>query len=200
MYQYIKRICDFIGAIALLFITSPLIIISSLIILINMGSPIFFKQKRIGYKNNEFYVYKFRSMNNKKDIEGNLLPDFERMTLFGNFIRKLSIDELPQLFNILNGTMSFIGPRPLLVEYLPLYSEEQRRRHNVIPGISGLAQVIGRNSISWTEKFKHDVYYVDHFSFWLDLKICFLTIYVILFQRGVYTSKGGTMERFVGNN
>ena len=200
MYRYIKRIYDFFGAILLLIITAPVILISSIIILASMGSPVLFKQKRIGYKNKEFYVYKFRSMNNKKDTDGNLLPDMERMTWFGNFIRKASIDELPQLFNVLNGTMSFIGPRPLLTQYLPLYSAEQRRRHDVTPGISGLAQVKGRNTISWTEKFKFDVYYVDHFSLWLDVKIFFLTIYVILFSRGVNASSQNTMTFFDGSN
>ena len=200
MYRYIKRIYDFFGAILLLIITAPVILISSIIILASMGSPVLFKQKRIGYKNKEFYVYKFRSMNNKKDTDGNLLPDMERMTWFGNFIRKASIDELPQLFNVLNGTMSFIGPRPLLTQYLPLYSAEQRRRHDVTPGISGLAQVKGRNTISWTEKFKFDVYYVDHFSLWLDVKIFFLTIYVILFSRGVNASSQNTMTFFDGKN
>ena len=165
-----------------------------------MGSPVIFNQKRIGYKNKEFNVYKFRSMSNKKDSNGNLLSDMERMTWFGNFIRKASIDELPQLFNILNGSMSFIGPRPLLTQYLPLYNKTQIQRHNVVPGISGWAQVKGRNSISWKEKFKYDVYYVEHVGFWLDFKIVILTIFVVLFHKNIDMSSRQTMGYFDGKN
>jgi undecaprenyl phosphate N,N'-diacetylbacillosamine 1-phosphate transferase len=154
-----------------------------------MGKPVIFKQKRPGLNEKIFEIYKFRTMTNQKDKNGNLLPDEERLKGVGKIIRSLSLDELPQLFNVLKGDMSFIGPRPLLIEYLPLYNEKQKKRHTVLPGITGLAQVNGRNAISWEKKFEYDVEYVKSLSFLLDLKIIFLTIKKVLLKEGI-TKKG----------
>jgi undecaprenyl phosphate N,N'-diacetylbacillosamine 1-phosphate transferase len=181
-------------------VLSPIIIVTTLILFyLNKGKPFFF-QKRPGFKEKQIYIIKFKSMTDEKDPDGNLLPDYKRMTSFGNFLRKTSIDELPQLVNVLKGDMSLVGPRPLLFKYLPLYSEDQRRRHNVKPGITGLAQVSGRNSISWAEKFKHDIYYVDNLSFLLDIKILFLTFKKVLVSEGVNQSEDRPMSPFNGKN
>src|SRR5690625_1236087 len=171
----LKRIFDIVVSIVLLITFLIPIIITSLLICLNLGSPIIFKQKRPGLHGKPFYIYKFRTMTNEKDESGQLLPNEERMTKLGNVLRKLSLDELPQLFNVLKGDISLVGPRPLLMEYLELYTPEQARRHDVKPGITGWAQVNGRNAISWEDKFKYDVWYVDNQSFWLDLKIIFMT-------------------------
>lgn len=200
MYKrYIKRILDFIFAIILLIILSPIMLIAAIAIKIeDPKGPILFKQKRPGKDANIFEVYKFRTMRTETEIDGRLLSDMERMTKVGSFLRETSIDELPQLFNIIYGNMSFIGPRPLLVKYLKYYSPEQMRRHEVTPGISGWAQVNGRNTISWEEKFKLDVWYVDNQSFSLDFKILCLTIYNVINRNGINNSKDDTMSDFKG--
>jgi lipopolysaccharide/colanic/teichoic acid biosynthesis glycosyltransferase len=200
IYPYIKRILDFIFAIILLVITSPVMLLAAIAIkLEDPKGPILFKQKRPGKNAKIFTVYKFRTMRVETEKDGRPLTDMERMTKVGSFLRKTSIDELPQLFNIIRGEMSFIGPRPLLVQYLELYTPEQMRRHEVTPGISGWAQVNGRNAISWEEKFKYDVWYVDNQSFLLDLKILFLTIFNVLKREGINNSQGDTMPYFTGS-
>ncbi len=196
----IKPIIDFFLAIILLILLSPLIILISIFIYFSMGKPVLFKQKRPGYKEKIFTLYKFRTMTNEKDKNGNLLPDEKRLTKVGKIIRNLSLDELPQLFNVLKGDMSFVGPRPLLVEYLPLYNDRQRKRHEVKPGITGLAQVMGRNALTWKEKFEYDIYYVENLSFWLDLKIILLTILKVLKREGISPENRVTMEKFNGKN
>jgi undecaprenyl phosphate N,N'-diacetylbacillosamine 1-phosphate transferase len=165
-----------------------------------MGRPIIFTQERPGYKGKIFKIYKFRTMTNEKDKNGELLPDEKRLKGIGKVIRSLSLDELPQLFNVLKGDMSFIGPRPLLVEYLPLYNEEQKKRHDVLPGITGLAQVNGRNAISWKKKFEYDVEYVNNLSFLMDMKIIFLTIQKVIKRDGISQEGNATMEKFNGKN
>ncbi|MBZ4656150.1 MAG: UDP-galactose phosphate transferase [Thermoanaerobacter sp.] len=200
IYPYIKRILDFIFAIILLVITSPVMLLAAIAIKIeDPKGPVLFKQKRPGKNAKIFTVYKFRTMRVETEKDGRPLTDMERMTKVGSFLRKTSIDELPQLFNIIRGEMSFIGPRPLLVQYLELYTPEQMRRHEVTPGISGWAQVNGRNAISWEEKFKYDVWYVDNQSFLLDLKILFLTIFNVLKREGINNSQGDTMPYFTGS-
>ena len=202
MYQkYVKRIIDFILAIVLLIILSPIMIIAAIAIKIeDPKGPILFKQKRPGKDTKIFEVYKFRTMIVDTEQYGRKLSDMERITKVGSFLRKTSIDELPQLFNIIRGEMSFIGPRPLLVEYLKFYSPEQMRRHEVRPGISGWAQVNGRNAISWEEKFQYDIWYVDNQSFFLDLKIFLLTIYSVLNKKGINNSTNDTMPFFTGSS
>ena len=202
MYQkYIKRNLDFIFAIILLIFLSPIMILAAIAIkLEDPTGPIFFKQKRPGKNAEIFEVIKFRTMIVDMEQDGKKLSDMERLTKVGSFLRKTSIDELPQLFNIIRGEMSFIGPRPLLVEYLKYYSPEQMRRHDVTPGISGWAQVNGRNAISWEEKFQYDIWYVDNQSFFLDLKIFLLTIYSVLNKKGINNSTGDTMPFFTGNS
>lgn len=200
MYRTIKSILDFIAALIILFVLSPLLILITIILFVqNSGSP-FFRQERPGYKERPFLLTKFKSMTDERDAAGNLLPDNQRITKFGAFLRKTSLDELPQLYNVLRGEMSIVGPRPLLFTYISLYSEEQSRRHEVKPGITGWAQVNGRNSISWTEKFKHDVYYVDHQSFALDLKILWLTVLKVLQREGINQSPERPMQSFNGHN
>ena len=175
-----KRLFDFLLAALLLFLFSPLFIMTVLLILLKIGKPIFFLQSRPGHKEKLFTIYKFRTMSDERDENGELLPDEQRLKGVGKFIRSTSLDELPQLINVLKGEMSFVGPRPLLIEYLSLYNDEQKRRHDVLPGITGWAQVNGRNAISWEEKFQYDVWYVDHQSFWLDMKILWLTFLKVL--------------------
>lgn len=200
MYRYVKRTADFTVALLMLTVLSPLMLISACLIAVNRDGPILFKQKRPGKNGKIFTVYKFRTMSTKThDKDGNELSDFERMTGIGKFLRKTSIDELPQLLNILKGDMSFIGPRPLLPEYLELYTDEQMRRHNVLPGISGWAQVNGRNTLTWEEKFTYDVYYVDHYGFKMDMKIFFKTIANVIRQDGINSGNENTMEKFKGN-
>lgn len=180
-----KRAFDIFVSIILLILTLPLMILISFLILIFMGKPILFKQQRPGLHGKPFYMLKFRTMNDLKDENGNLLPNEKRLTKLGAILRKLSLDELPQLINVLRGEMSLVGPRPLLMEYLPFYTEEQMRRHEVRPGITGWAQVNGRNLITWEEKFKLDVWYIDNYSFWLDIKILFLTLKKAIKAEGV---------------
>ena len=201
MYKHvIKPLCDKLLALVLLVVLSPIILGTMLLLAIANRGKVFFTQERPGKNEKIFKVIKFKTMNDRKDAEGNLLPDAERLTAVGRFVRSTSIDELPQIFNVLKGDMSFIGPRPLLVQYLPLYTAEQRRRHEVVPGISGWAQVNGRNAISWARKFELDVWYVDHISLLTDLKVFWLTIYNILRRKDINQAGQATMEIFNGNN
>ena len=206
MYEkYFKRILDFIFVLCALLIIWPILLIITLLLLIfNEGAGAFFTQERPGYKGKVFKIIKFKTMNERRGADGNLLPDVQRITKFGNFVRKFSIDELPQLFNVLKGDMSIIGPRPLLVQYLPLYSKEQARRHDVRPGITGWAQCNGRNNISWTEKFKLDVWYVDNISFATDCKIVWTTALKVLkradIENDTVEDKQYTTPLFDGTN
>lgn len=191
---------DFLVAVILLTVMSPLMLLAATLIAVNRDGPILFKQKRPGKDGKIFTVYKFRTMSTALvDRNGKELSDFERMTRIGKILRKTSIDELPQLFNIIKGDMSFIGPRPLLTEYLGLYSPEQMRRHEVLPGISGWAQVNGRNTLTWEQKFAYDIYYVDHYSFLMDMKIFFKTVENVLRQDGINSGNDNTMKKFTGN-
>lgn len=200
MYKYVKRALDFISALFLLIILSPVLALAALLIALQHDGPILFKQERPGKDGKIFTVYKLRTMSTERyDKNGRELSDFERMTRLGRLLRKTSVDELPQLFNILKGDMSFIGPRPLLKEYLELYSPEQMRRHEVLPGISGWAQVNGRNTLTWDEKFTYDVYYVDNYSFKMDMKILIKTVANVLSQSGINSDETNTMEKFTGN-
>ena len=193
-----KRLFDFvISLIALILLILPIMIIA-LFILVTMGAPVIFKQKRPGLHGKPFFIYKFRTMTNEVNEEGILLPNSERMTKIGKLLRKLSLDELPQLFNVLKGELSLVGPRPLLMDYLTLYDSEQARRQDAKPGITGWAQVNGRNAISWEERFILDVWYVDNQTFLLDMKILFLTIAKVVKSDGVNKSEGITMEKFKG--
>jgi len=201
MYKQIfKPILDRCLAFVLLIFLMPLMVVILTVSYAAMGMPLLFLQKRPGYKEKVFKIYKFRTMSDDRDSNGNLLPDKERLKGFGGIIRSLSLDELPQLINVLKGEMSFIGPRPLLIEYLPLYNEEQKRRHDVKPGISGWAQVNGRNAITWEKKFEYDVYYVDNISFLLDMKIVWMTIQKIIKREGISSPKHVTAEKFNGHN
>lgn len=198
--NYVKSIFDFMAALIGLIVLSPLIIvITILLFILNNGKPFYF-QNRPGYKEKIFRIIKFKTMNDKKNEAGELLPDFERTTSVGKFIRKTSIDEIPQLINVFLGHMSLVGPRPLLPEYLPLYNENQKRRHDVKPGITGWAQINGRNSILWTKKFEHDVWYVDNASILLDIKILLLTVKKVLIPQGINANEKYTMEEFNGKN
>lgn len=200
MYEsFFKRIIDFSGALIGLLLLSPLFIFVTIsLYFANQGKP-FFLQVRPGLNEHIFKIIKFKTMNDKKDATGNLLPDSERLTKIGSFVRKTSLDEIPQLINVLKGDMSLIGPRPLLPEYLPLYNEVQKRRHEVRPGITGWAQVNGRNAISWQQKFEYDVWYVNNMSLWLDIKILFLTVKKVFAREGISQDGQATMEVFKGN-
>ncbi len=194
-----KRLFDIILATILIILLLPIYIILSIIIYFKIGTPIIFKQIRAGLNGKLFTIYKFRTMSDERDKNGELLPDEKRLNRVGLAIRKSSLDELPQLFNVLKGDMSFVGPRPLLAEYLPLYSEEQNRRHTVLPGITGWAQVNGRNAISWEDKFRYDVWYVDNQSFLLDLKILWLTLLKVIRRSDISPTNSVTVEKFKGN-
>ncbi|KAA5402841.1 MULTISPECIES: sugar transferase [Bacteroides] len=202
MYSFfLKRLIDFIVVFGVLVIIWPILLIMTLWLhFANRGAGAFFTQERPGQYGKIFKVIKFKTMTDERDENGDLLPDEKRLTKIGKFIRSTSVDELPQLFNVLKGDMSLIGPRPLLPQYLPLYSKEQARRHEVRPGITGWAQVNGRNAISWTKKFELDVWYVDHCSFLLDLKIIFLTVKKVFVREGISSDTSVTMEPFIGNN
>ena len=202
MYKYFfKRLIDFIIVFCVLVVIWPILLIITLWLhFANKGAGAFFAQERPGKGGKVFKVIKFKTMTDERDADGNLLPDADRLTNVGRFVRSTSIDELPQLINVLKGDMALIGPRPLLVQYLPLYSKEQARRHDVRPGITGWAQVNGRNAISWTKKFELDVWHVDHCSFWLDVKIIFLTIKKVFVREGISQEGQATMEFFTGNN
>lgn len=202
MYRhFFKRLIDFILVLCVLLVIWPiLLIITVWLHFANKGAGAFFTQDRPGKNGKIFKVIKYKTMTDERDAEGNLLPDADRLTKVGRFVRSTSIDELPQLINVLKGDMALIGPRPLLPQYLPLYSPEQARRHEVRPGITGWAQINGRNAISWTKKFEYDVWYVDHCSFWLDLKIVFLTIKKVFIREGISQEGQATMEFFNGHN
>jgi len=194
-----KRIFDLIVTSLGLIILSPVILLVAILVRIFLGSPVLFRQTRPGYKAKSFTVYKFRTMTHTRDGQGNLLPDDLRSTRLGKFLRSSSLDELPELFNILRGEMSLVGPRPLLMEYLPLYSPEQMRRHDVHPGLSGWAQVNGRNALDWQTRFALDVWYVDHWSFWLDIKIIFMSLWKAIQREGISQPGQATTEYFKGN-
>ncbi|MBF1172010.1 MAG: sugar transferase [[Eubacterium] sulci] len=198
--KLIKRFTDFLIAALSIIIFSPLLIILAILVRVKLGGPVIFKQERPGLNGKVFKLYKFRTMTDAKDENGNLLDDEYRLTSFGKKLRSTSLDELPELYNILKGDMSIVGPRPLLVKYLPLYNDEQKRRHDVRPGLTGLAQVSGRNAITWTEKFNKDIEYVDNVSLGLDISIFFKTIYCVLKKEGINSDSAATMEDFTGNN
>ncbi len=193
-----KRLFDLLAAGVILLLVTPLLLIVALLVRIKLGAPVIFRQQRPGYRGKPFWVYKFRSMSDERDTHGNLLPDAERLTGLGSFLRASSVDELPELINVLRGEMSLVGPRPLLMQYLPRYSPEQARRHHVLPGITGWAQVNGRNALTWQEKFSLDVWYVDHWSFWLDLRILFITLFKVLRREGISQPGQATNEEFTG--
>jgi len=195
----VKRAFDILVGVVFLALLSPVLIAIALVVRLRLGSPVLFRQTRPGLKGAPFEILKFRTMTDDRDDDGNLLPDAERLTRFGRFLRASSLDELPELWNVVRGDMSLVGPRPLLMEYLPLYDEEQARRHDVRPGITGLAQINGRNAITWEEKFAHDVWYVDHQSLWLDLKILVLTVGAVLRPRGISADNYTTMTYFEGS-
>lgn len=196
----VKRLLDLIISSAVLIVLSPLMLVIYVLILINLGGPAFFVQERVGKDNKVFKMIKFRTMKDSRDKDGNLLSDNERVTKFGSFLRSFSLDELPELINIIKGDMSLVGPRALLVQYLECYNDEQIRRHDVLPGLTGWAQINGRNSITWSEKFKLDVWYVDNWSLWLDIKIFFLTFWKVVKREGINQSETVTMEYFNGTN
>lgn len=196
--RFIKRPMDFILSLVAIVALSPVLLVVAILVRTKLGSPVLFKQKRPGLNETVFMMYKFRTMTDERDENGELLPDSVRLTKFGMFLRSTSLDELPELFNILKGDMSIIGPRPLLVQYLPLYNDHQKRRHEVRPGLSGLAQVSGRNAISWEDKFNLDVEYVDSVSFTVDWKIIFLTIKKVFVREGINSETAATMEPFKG--
>lgn len=199
MYQkYIKRLLDIAISFTALLVLSPVLLVVAVLVRTRLGSPVIFHQDRPGYREKVFRLCKFRSMTDARGADGELLPDAVRLTRFGKALRATSLDELPELWNILKGDMSLIGPRPLLVKYLPLYNESQRRRHDVKPGLTGWAQVNGRNAITWEQRFAYDVYYVRHISFWMDLKILFQTVAVVFRHSGISSATDATMEAFTG--
>jgi sugar transferase EpsL len=197
--RLIKRFFDLVIAVILLIVLSPILFLIGFFVRMKIGSPVLFCQERPGLYGKPFIIYKFRTMTNEGDEEGNLLPDRERLTRLGRFLRKTSMDELPELFNVIKGEMSIVGPRPLLMQYLDRYTHEQARRHEVKPGITGWAQINGRNAITWEQKFEHDLWYVDHQSLSLDLKIIALTIWKILKSEGISQSGQATVEYFQGD-
>lgn len=195
----LKRIFDFLITSLLMPLWIPLIWVVAILVRVKIGSPVFFQQERGGFNGNVFRIIKFRSMTDERDANGCLLPDVQRMTKLGMFLRRLSLDELPSLINVLVGQLSLVGPRPLIAEYLPLYTPEQARRHEVLPGITGWAQVNGRNAISWEDKFKLDVWYVDHRTLWLDVKILWGTVRKVLVRDGISAAGEATMPKFTGS-
>jgi sugar transferase EpsL len=195
----LKRLFDIVVSMSVLLVASPVLMLLALLVRVNMGSPVLFRQKRPGLRAVPFEMIKFRTMRNAVDAQGKLLEDSQRLTSFGKFLRGSSLDELPELWNVLKGDMSLVGPRPLLMEYLPLYSARQARRHEVRPGITGWAQVNGRNALSWAEKFDHDVWYVEHQGFLLDLKILWLTVAAVFGRRGISSDGHATMPPFRGS-
>ena len=196
--RYIKRLLDIVLAGGALIVLSPVLLVTALLVRAKLGSPVLFRQARPGKDGKIFHLYKFRTMTDGKDEQGNLLPDEVRLTKFGKLLRGLSLDELPELWNIVRGDMSIVGPRPLLVKYLPLYTERQSHRHDVTPGLTGWAQVNGRNAISWEKKFELDLWYVEHISFCLDVKIVFMTVMKVLHREGISSATAATMEEFRG--
>lgn len=199
MYKYLKRIIDFFLSLIGFLVLFPVFAVVTLLLLVANQGKAFFFQQRPGKNGRIFKVIKFKTMNDRKDAAGNLLPDADRLTATGRFVRKTSLDEIPQLLNVIKGDMSLVGPRPLLVEYLPLYSAEQSRRHEALPGITGWAQVNGRNAISWKQKFEYDIWYVDHISFVLDVKIMWMTVLKVFKSEGISSGTSVTMEKFSGN-
>ena len=197
--RYLKRLFDFLVALMAFILLSPIILFIYFIVMFTIGRPAIFKQARPGKNEKLFKLYKFRTMTDQKDEQGNLLPDDQRLTRTGKVLRATSLDELPSLMNVMLGHMSLVGPRPLLVEYLPLYNHTQRQRHLVRPGLTGLAQVKGRNAITWEEKFAYDVEYANHVSFWKDIKIMFKTISIVLKREGISSEHSVTSEKFKGN-
>ncbi len=195
----IKRLFDFSFSFLALFLFLPIFLIIFFLVFFNSGFPVLFSQLRPGLHEKPFYLYKFRSMSDCTDANGKIIPDEKRLNKFGKFIRASSLDELPSLWNVMKGDMSLVGPRPLLMEYLPLYNKKQKRRHEVKPGITGWAQVNGRNAISWKKKFDFDIWYVDHHTFWIDLKIIVLTLKKVLMREGITESGQVTMSKFTGN-
>jgi sugar transferase EpsL len=195
-----KRLFDLLATMLGLIIILPLMAVISLLVWIFLGIPVLFRQPRPGYKGRPFTTYKFRTMTNRLGPDGNLLPDAERLTSFGRFLRSTSLDDLPQLFNVLRGEMSLVGPRPLLIQYLKRYTPEQMRRHDVLPGITGWAQIHGRNTLDWEQKFRLDVWYVDNWSIWLDLKILFLTPWKVFKREGISQPGHVTAEEFKGSD
>ena len=194
-----KRMFDLVLSVSALFLLSPVLLVLAWQCRLKLGSPVIFRQTRPGLRGQPFAMVKFRTMSDARGPDGKLLADVERMTAFGNFLRSTSLDELPELWNVLKGDMSLVGPRPLLMEYLPLYSPEQARRHDVRPGVTGWAQINGRNALSWDEKFRLDVWYVDHQSLWLDLKILLLTVKKVFVREGISAAGEATMPRFTGS-
>lgn len=194
-----KRFFDLIISLLLVILLSPVLTIVALLVALKLGPPVLFVQQRPGYRTRPFFLYKFRSMTNQRDAQGQLLPDADRLTSFGRFLRSSSLDELPELFNVLRGEMSLVGPRPLLMKYLERYNPEQARRHQTLPGITGLAQVNGRNALDWEEKFRLDTWYVDHWTFGLDLKILALTAWQVLRREGINQPGQSTAEEFMGS-
>lgn len=200
MYRkFFKRVFDLILSLCALIVLSPVLLAAAVLVRVKLGSPVVFRQERPGMDERIFTVYKFRTMTDEKDAEGGLLPDEIRLTRFGRFLRSTSIDELPELWNIFRGDMSIVGPRPLLIQYLPLYNEEQKRRHLVRPGLTGWAQVNGRNAISWEEKFRLDTFYVDRMSLFFDMKIIWLTIVHVIKREGINNPESATMPFFTGS-
>ncbi len=200
MYRkYFKRVFDFVCSVLALIVLSPVLLITALLVRIKLGTPVIFKQKRPGLQEKIFTLYKFRTMTDKKDAQGNLLPDEIRLTKFGKMLRSTSLDELPELWNIMKGDMSIVGPRPLLEKYIPLYSVEQRKRHHVRPGLTGLAQINGRNAISWDKKFQLDIKYIQHITFRSDIKIIFQTVGNVFRGKGISSTTSDTMEEFMGH-
>ena len=200
MSKFFKRLFDIIASASGLIILSPVFLILAYLIRKNLGAPVFFTQERPGKDGKPFKMIKFRSMRDAVDKDGNPLPDSERLTPFGKKLRATSLDELPELWNVLKGDMSLVGPRPLLMSYLPLYNDFQFRRHEMRPGVTGWAQVNGRNAISWDEKFAYDIWYIDHFSLWFDMKILFLTIKKVFIKEGISAEGEATMPYFTGND
>ena len=200
MSKFFKRLFDIIASASGLIFLSPVFLILIYLIRKNLGEPVFFTQERPGKDGKPFKMIKFRSMRDAVDQDGNPLPDSERLTPFGKKLRATSLDELPELWNVLKGDMSLVGPRPLLMSYLPLYNEFQFRRHEMKPGVTGWAQVNGRNALSWDEKFAHDIWYIDHYSFWLDMKILFLTVKKVFIKEGISAEGEATMPYFTGND
>ena len=200
MSKFFKRLFDIIASASGLIFLSPVFLILIYLIRKNLGEPVFFTQERPGKDGKPFKMIKVRSMRDAVDKDGNPLPDSERLTPFGKKLRATSLDELPELWNVLKGEMSLVGPRPLLMSYLPLYNEFQNRRHEMRPGVTGWAQVNGRNALSWDEKFAHDIWYIDHYSFWLDMKILFLTVKKVFIKEGISAEGEATMPYFTGND
>lgn len=195
-----KRIFDLVATLVGITIISPILLIIAVLVWLYHGRPIIYRQERPGLMGKPFFIFKFRSMTDARDPTGILLPDSERLTGFGHFLRSFSLDELPELLNVIRGDMSLVGPRPLLMKYLNLYSEEQKRRHDVVPGMTGWAQVNGRNALTWQDKFRLDVWYVDHWTFWLDIKILFMTVGKVFAREGINQAGHATAEEFLGNS